>query len=211
MIIRYGCSAAGFCFTVIVGTSAGSRRRRVPDPASANPSPTVASASDYMGSNNGCSDNLHVHNQAALKALEEKLHAAKTEYQGIIELAPDKQLIGRRIEALNELVDSLASGMDRVKADRMEKQAALRIKEATPLFQRLASRFPDAKEASEREALLDLASLARAKLGEARSLYAEVESSDKGNSRASSRVAVIDRLLEALDEALGPVTTKPGP
>jgi hypothetical protein len=137
-----------------------------------------------------------------VKKLEEKLLKAKREYEGVLERAPDKEVIGRRIDALGELIDGLSSGMDRVKADRMRKQAALRIKEATPLFQRFSSRFPEATEASEREVLLDLASIAREKLREARSLYAEIEASSPSTPATSSRISAIDRLIEPLDQAL---------
>jgi hypothetical protein len=91
----------------------------------------------------------------------------------------------------------------------MMKQAAQRIQEAMPLYQRFAARYAGSKESSEREALLSMADLARYKLDEARLLYAELQSVSKEPKKFDFKITSLNELIGTLEAELKVSTGRP--
>jgi len=136
---------------------------------------------------------------ARADAVGSKLSAARAEYAKILSEAPDRGQIEWRIGVLGELITTLEAGLDRVRVPRMLQQAARRVAEAMPLYQRVVAGRDGAQEASERSALRTMTEVAQAKLKEARGLYLQAMPAAPDPEELADRLRELDGWLKTLD------------
>ncbi|HVR84260.1 MAG TPA: hypothetical protein VMU54_08115, partial [Planctomycetota bacterium] len=138
--------------------------------------------------------------RAALKTMQElalaKLKEARTLYLQAKSAAPDPEKVGSRIRTLDDLIETLETEPAPADAPALQREAAARIKEAMPHYQRYSDGTGSAEDGVKARGLLE----------EARSKYLRAQTALSGADadKVRGRIKQLDELIDALDPSLGP-------
>jgi hypothetical protein len=134
-----------------------------------------------------------------LSNVEERLVAALALYERIRNGAPDPELLDRRISRLEEILDALRMGREKIVIPRVLFEASERIREATPLCQEIAEALERRPASEYMLAALQLKSKrVIVKLTEAKSLYESVRKDASNSSQIAERIARLDDLMRSV-------------
>jgi hypothetical protein len=154
----------------------------------------------YRRVSDGRSEAADGSERSALKTMQElalaKLKEARTLYVQAKSAAPDPQKVGSRIRTLDDLIETLEIEPAPADAPLLEREAAARITEAMPLYQRYSDGTGTAADGAKARGLLE----------DARSKYLRAQTALSGADadNVGGRVKQLDELIDALDANLGP-------